>query len=442
MQTPDHLSGLWPRALPPILPNTDKFARMKVAIIHDWMVPMSGAERVLEQMLLVYPGADVFTAMDFLPAEHRHRLRGARVHTSFMQNLPGAAKHVWKYVPLMPIAMEQFDLAPYDLVLSNSHAVAKGVIVHPHQAHVCYLLTPMRFAWDQQSLYLEAHGFQRGLRGLAARLAFAYLRQWDAASSARVDAFISISHYVARRAEQCYGRGSTVLAPPVDTEFFTPGERRDDFYLAASRLTPFKNIGAIVEAFRELPDRKLVVIGDGPEAARIRRMATRNVTLLGYQSDEVLRDHLRRARALVFAAPEDFGLIMAEANACGTPVVALRPGGAVDIVREDPHARTGLLFETADPAGIAAAISAFERLPAIDRETCRANAERFSPAHFRGRLAAEVSAVLDAMSAGQRAIGGPDAFRHRIGHAVEAEAPVTAGQVQALDPAKKLADRG
>lgn len=415
------------------------FATMKVAIIHDWLVPMSGAERVLEQMLLLYPQADVFTAVDFLPHEHRHRLHGARVHTSFLQGLPGAAKHIWKYVPLMPIAMEQFDLAPYDLVLSNSHAVAKGVIVHPHQVHVCYLMSPMRFAWDQQALYLAAHGYERGLRGILARLVFARLRQWDATTANRVDAFLSISHFIARRAEQCYARSSRVLPPPVDTEFYVPGDRREDFYLAVSRLTPFKNIGAIVEAFRDLPDRRLVVIGDGPEARRIRDMAPANVQLLGYQSDEVLRRHMQRARALIFAAPEDFGLVMAEAHACDTPVIALRRGGAVDIVQVSGPDRTGLLFD--DPEHIASAVRAFEALPPIPPGACRRAVESLSAEHFRERLASEIDAVIEAFSGAQRLVGGPDAFRHRLSHAVEGKPAVPSDREQARVRVDELANR-
>jgi glycosyltransferase involved in cell wall biosynthesis len=411
---------------------------MRVAVIHDWLVPMTGAERVLEQILTIYPEADVFTAVDFLPPEHRHRLRGARVFPSFIQRMPGARKHIWKYVPLMPLAMEQFDLRAYDLIVSNSHAVAKGVIVHPHQVHVCYLLSPMRFAWDLQPLYLAAHGYERGARGVVARLAFAWLRHWDFATSARVDAFVSISRYVARRAEQAYGRPSSIIPPPVDIDFYVPGGRRDDFYVAASRLTPFKNIEAIVTAFRELPDRRLIVVGDGPEAERIRRVMPPNVRLLGYQSDEVLRDHLQRARAFIFAAPEDFGLIMGEAQACGTPVIALRRGGAVDIVRDTDPDRTGVLFDGDEPSAIAAAVRRFEALPPIDAHACRASAERFDPAGFRERLRREVDAVVAAISA-HGGVGRRDPLGHGLRHAVEAEAAVPTDREQARTRAHELA---
>jgi glycosyltransferase involved in cell wall biosynthesis len=406
---------------------------VKVAIVHDWMGPMTGAERVLEQMLAVYPDADVFTSVDFLPSRERHRLRGARVRTSFIQRLPGAASHIWHYVPLMPFAMEQFDLRAYDLILSNSHAVAKGVIVHPHQVHVCYLMSPMRFVWDLQAEYLEAHGY-RGLKGLFARLVFARLRSWDFATSARVDVYLSISRFIAWRAEQAYGRASVILPPPVDTEFFTPGATREDFYLAASRLTPFKNIAAIVEAFRAMPDRRLVVIGDGPERDRVRALAGPNVTLLGYQSNEVLRDHLRRARALVFAAPEDFGLIMAESHACGTPVIALGRGGAADIVVTHGADRNGLLFDSAAPTSIATAVRDFEALPAISRDACRRGAERFRPELFRERLRAAVDVAVSGQSGSGGVFSRDDALRDRIRRAVERETAVASDAKDAALP--------
>lgn len=359
----------------------------RVAIIHDWLGPMTGAERVLEQLLLCYPGADVYTALDYLPTEHRHILGGSRVITSFIQHLPWARTKYWNYVPLMPFAFESFDLAGYDLVISNSHTAAKGIIAHPHQVHVCYLMSPMRFAWDLQPLYLRAFRVGRGIRGIAVRLLLHRLRTWDAASAARVDAFISVSRFVRRRAELAYRRESVVVYPCADVEQYAVAERpRDDFYLAASRLTPFKNIALLVEAFREMPDRRLVVIGDGPERARLQRRLPSNVRLLGYQPDAVLRDHMQRARAFLFAAPEDFGIVMVEAQACGAPVIALATGGAAEIVRDIDHAEpTGVLFREQRPGDVVEAIARFESI-GVDRITsanCRANAMRFTPERFR-----------------------------------------------------------
>ncbi|AHG90493.1 glycosyl transferase group 1 [Gemmatirosa kalamazoonensis] len=371
---------------------------MRVAIVHDWLGPMTGAERVLQEMLRCYPGADVFTAVDFLPAEHRAAVLGdARVIPSFIQRLPGARTRYWSYVPLMPLAMEQFDLTGYDLVLSNSHTVAKGVVVQPEQVHVCYLMSPPRFAWDLQPLYLRAHGM-RGLKAVLARVMLARMRVWDAIAAARVDAFVACSRFVARRCEVCYRRDAAVLHPPVDVDFYTPDPRvpREDFHLAASRLTPFKRLDLAVEAFNGMPDRRLVVIGDGPERRRIERLAGPNVTLLGRVSDAVLRDHMRRARSFVFTAPEDFGIVMAEAQACGTPVVALGRGGAREIVRDLHEERpTGVLFAEQTAESLRDAIRRLEASAArISPAACRQNAERFAPERFRDALVRHVDAAL------------------------------------------------
>lgn len=372
---------------------------MRVAVIHDWLVEYGGGERALMEILRCFPGADVYAPVDFLAPEHRHLLGGSRVHTSFIQRLPGSRAHHWDYLPLMPIAMEQFDLAGYDVIVSNSHSVAKGVIVHPEQVHASYLLSPMRFAWDLQASYLRDFRMERGPRGLAARWMLHRLRGWDVAATARVDAIAAPSRYIARRIELAYRRtADTIIAPPVDVGYYTPADLpREDFYLAASRLIPFKRIDAIVAAFAAMPQRRLVVIGDGPAFAALRARATRNVTMMGYQPDEVLRDHMRRARAFVFAAPEDFGIVMVEAQACGTPVLALGRGGALDIVRgAGSPAPTGLLFDDATPAAIERAIREFERDgERITESNCRANALRFGADTFRARISAFVSDTVE-----------------------------------------------
>jgi len=370
---------------------------VKVAVVHDWLGPMTGAERVLEQILACYPGADVFSTIDFLPPEHRAALHGARVTTSFIQHLPKARTGYWNYIPLMPFAVERFDLRGYDLVISNSHTIAKGARTSRDQAHVCYLMTPMRFAWDLEAHYLEAFGV-RGPRRAAARAVLAALRRWDARTASRIDRFVSASRFVAERCTRYYHRDSDVVYPPLDTEYFTPSDASPDaFYLAASRLTPFKRLDLIVEAFRELPDRRLIVIGDGPDRERVRSQSGPNVTLLGYQPDDVLRDHMRRARAFLFAAPEDFGLVMAEAQACGTPVIALGHGGATEIVRDvEGVDATGVLFGEQTPGSLANAVLRFEHAShRITRDSCRRNALRFSASRFREEFRALVSRTVD-----------------------------------------------
>ena len=369
----------------------------KVAIIHDWLVEYGGGERALSEIIRCFPGADVFAPVDFMAPEHRHALHGARVVTSFVQRMPWARTRYWDYIGLMPLAMEQFDLAGYDLVVSNSHSVAKGVLVHPEQVHVSYVLSPMRFAWDLQPAYLREFGLERGPKSWIARVLLQRLRLWDSTTPARVDAMAAPSRYIARRIETCYRREATVIPPPVNVDFYAPSsQEREDFYLAASRLIPFKRMALLVEAFARMRQRRLVVIGDGPELVRLRRMATPNVTLIGYQPDEVLRDHMRRARAFVFAAPEDFGIVMVEAQACGTPVIAYARGGALDIVRGLDHdSPTGVLFDAATPESVVEAIAAFESREAlIASDACRANALRFGDGLFRERFTAFAAEAL------------------------------------------------
>lgn len=304
----------------------------RVAIVHDWLTVYAGAERVLEQMLLALPQADLYSLVDFVPEDARGFLGGRRARTSFLQRLPRARTHYRSYLPLMPLAVEQFDLSGYDLVISSSHAVAKGVLTGPDQLHLCICYSPIRYAWDLQHQYLEESGLTRGVKGAAARLLLHYVRLWDARTANGVDDFIAISGFIARRIQKVYRRDATVIYPPVDTDGFALRPDKEDFYLTASRLVPYKKIDLIVEAFSALPDRRLVVIGDGPEMAKVRAKAGPNVQLLGYQPFSVLKDHLQRARAFVFAAEEDFGIVPLEAQACGTPVIAYGKGGSLSLI--------------------------------------------------------------------------------------------------------------
>jgi glycosyltransferase involved in cell wall biosynthesis len=369
----------------------------RVAIIHDWLVEYGGGERALAEIIRCFPGADVFVPVDFMAAEHRHILGGARVQTSFVQQLPWARTRYWDYIGLMPLAMEQFDLAGYDLVVSNSHSVAKGVLVHPEQVHVSYVLSPMRFAWDLQPAYLREFGLERGPKSWVARMLLHRLRLWDSTTPARVDAMAAPSRYIARRIQICYRREADIIPPPVNVDYYCPSSQaREDFYLTASRLIPFKRMALLVQAFARMPGRRLVVIGDGPELEHLRGMAPTNVTLSGYQPDEVLRDHMRRARAFVFAPPEDFGIVMVEAQACGTPVIAFGRGGALDIVRGLDHdVPTGVLFDSSTPESVIDAIATFERAESrITPEACRQNALRFGAGLFRERFTAFAAEAL------------------------------------------------
>jgi O-antigen biosynthesis alpha-1,3-mannosyltransferase len=291
----------------------------KVAVVHDWLVTWGGSERVLEQMLRVYPEADVFAIVEGLDPERRQVLAGRQLTTSFIQRLPGAKRHFWYYAGLMPIAVEQFDLSDYDIVLSSSHAAALGAITGPDQLHIAYLHSPLRFVWDLQPMYLDLFGFTNGLKGMLARLTFHYLRVWDRSASHGVDRFLANSRFVARRIEKTYRRPSTVVYPPVDTRRFALTREKEDYFLAGSRLNPFKRLDLVVEAFKSLPDQRLVVVGEGPHLETVRGLAASNVEFVGQLSDEQFTARLARAKAFVHAAKEDFGIAMAEALASAAP---------------------------------------------------------------------------------------------------------------------------
>jgi len=360
---------------------------VKVAIVHDWLVVNGGAERVLAQMIDCFPHADVYSLVDFL--EDRSCLRGRPVQTSFIQKMPFAKTKYRGYLPLFPLAIEQFDLSAYDIILSSSYAVAKGVLNGPDQLHVSYVHSPVRYAWDLQHQYLKESGLAHGVKSVLARMLLHYIRNWDARSANGVDLIAANSHFVARRIRKVYRRMSTVIYPPVDVDQLTLCTAKDNFYLTASRLVPYKRIDLIVEAFSRTPERKLVVIGDGPEMAKIRALAGPNVTLLGYQPFEVLHDHLQRAKGFVFAAEEDFGISPVEAQACGTPVIAYNKGGVRESVRAMPSGRpTGLFFNEQTPESLLIALARFEAMPAgsFDPLACRTNAERFSAEQFRSSL--------------------------------------------------------
>jgi len=372
---------------------------MKVAIVHDWLVAPGGAEKVLEQMIECFPDADLFSLVDFL--QDRRPLHGKPVTTSFIQHLPLARRRYRAYLPLMPLAVEQFDLAGYDLIITSSYAVAKGVLVGPDQTHVSYVHSPMRYAWDLQHQYLREAGLTRGPRSWLVRLLLHYLRGWDSHSANSVDRLIANSQFVARRMMKTYRREAAVIPPPVDVHEFELCTRKEDFYLTASRMVPYKRIDLIVETFSATPHRRLIVIGDGPEMAAIRAKAGPNVTILGYQPVGVLKDYLQRARAFVFAAEEDFGIVALEAQACGTPVIAFGKGGALETVVPVGEAHpTGVYFGRQTVVSMLDAIDRFERQhEQITPAACRANAERFSAAVFRRAFMAEVTRTIAAVGA-------------------------------------------
>lgn len=367
----------------------------RIAIIHDWLVTYAGAERVLEQILALYPNADLFAVCNFLPPGEREFLQGRTPKTTFIQRLPRARKWYRSYLPLMPLAIEQLDLSGYDLVISSSHAVAKGVLTGPDQLHVSYVHTPVRYAWDLQHQYLRESGLLHGVRSLLSRYLLHRIRLWDSRSANGVDDFVANSAFIARRIRKTYRREATVIYPPVDMEAFTSSDQKQDYYLTASRLVPYKRVDLIVEAFTRMPDKRLRVIGDGPDRAKIERIAAghTNIELLGYRPFADLKAAMQGAKAFVFAAEEDFGITPVEAQACGTPVIAYGRGGALETVRDlDMAHPTGVFFDSQTPNSLIEAVKGFEANQGhILPKDCRRNAERFSAERFRQAFAAHVN---------------------------------------------------
>lgn len=360
----------------------------RIAVVHDWLLDFAGSERVLREILDIVPTADLFALVDLPDEELRAAIPQRARATSFLQSMPRARAWLRFYVPLMPLAIEQLDVSAYDIVISSSHAVAKGVITGPRQLHLSYVHTPMRYAWDLQHEYLRAAGLERGPLGWAARFALHRLRQWDVRTANGVDVFLANSAHVARRIRKAYRREAEVLHPPVDVAAFPLAERKEDFYLTVSRLEPYKRVDLLVEAFAAMPSRRLVVIGNGPQMRRLRARAPANVELRGRLPTPEVRDHMQRARAFVFAGIEDFGIVMAEAQACGTPVIAFADGGAAEIVRTEMSSHpTGVLFAEQTAEAVVEALRRFEEdSPGFSPRSCRDNALRFDRAKFKQRF--------------------------------------------------------
>lgn len=368
---------------------------MKVAIVHEWLDTYAGSERVVEQFLRIWPDADLYCVCDFLPENERAFLQGHTPRTSFIQRLPGAKKHFRKYLPLMPIAIEQFDMTGYDLVVSSNHAVAKGVLTGPGQLHVSYVHSPMRYAYDLQHQYLRESGNDRGLKGAITRWMLHRLRIWDRSSAAGVDVLVGNSSYIAERIMKVWRREAEVVHPPVDVARFALAHGKQDHFLVASRMVPYKRIELVAEAFRRMPGRQLRIIGDGVNMPAVRAAAgdAPNISFMGRVDQPTLVREMQQAAAVIHAAEEDFGIAIVEAQACGTPMIAFARGGAADIVRPPPaRDPTGLLFPDQTADSLVAAVEQFAAIrDAFTPEACRANAEQFSEENFRARMLALVA---------------------------------------------------
>ncbi len=351
-----------------------------LAIVNEWLNVYGGSERLLAEILALHPQAKLHALI-----LNAHNLRGTplegrAVTTTFLQKIPRVEDLYRGLLPLMPLAIESLDVRGYPVVLSISHAVAHGVKTTRDQIHISYVCTPMRYAWHLQDDYLRLHRLDKPLLGLAARVTLGLLRRWDASAAARADRLFAISHWTAQRIRDAWGREARVIHPPVDIERFDPTQDREDFYLVVSRLVPYKMTALVVEAFNCL-DLPLIIVGDGPEMPRLKRLARENVKLLGHQSDEVVADLMSRAKAFVHMAVEDFGIAMVEAQAAGCPVIGFASGGAAEIVRDG---ETGALVPAQSVEALVETVTGFRsRAKRWDAQAVRANSSRFSRARFR-----------------------------------------------------------
>ena len=372
---------------------------MKKALIHDWFSTYAGAEKCVESFTNIWDDFEIYSLIDFLSDADRNKiLKGKRAHTSFIQKLPFAKDKYRNYLPLFPLAIEQFDLSSYDVVLSSSHAVAKGVLTHSNQLHIAYVHTPIRYAWDLYHQYLRESGLDRGLKGMLAKYFLHKIRLWDASTANRVDHYVANSRYIARRIQKTYGKPSDVIYPPVDVDKFTLREAKEEFYLTASRMVPYKKIDLIVEAFSQT-DKKLLVIGDGPDMAKIKSKAGKNVELLGFADDKTMADLMGRAKAFVFAAEEDFGITPVEAQACGTPVICFGRGGARETVLDG---ESGLYFMEQNTKELLAAVAKFEQnYDKFEPAKIRENSLKFSRARFEAEIKSYVEKKYEEFKDGQ-----------------------------------------
>jgi glycosyltransferase involved in cell wall biosynthesis len=366
-----------------MLPN------LRYALVHEWLTPKAtGGSELVVQDILQFIDADLYALIDFESRNPKSYLYGRSIGHTFMQHFPGAESGVQKYLPFLPLAIEQLDLRGYDVILSSSHCVAKGVLTNADQMHLCYCHAPMRYAWDMTFEYLSNGRSGRGLPGLLTRYLLHRLRYWDSLSANRVDYFIANSKTTARRIWRAYRRQAEVIYPPVETDRFPFQADKSDFYLTVARLVGYKKIPLIVQAFNQL-GLPLVVIGSGPDLEMVKQLAQPNVQILGWQNDAVVADYMSQAKAFVYGAYEDFGIAPVEAQACGTPVIAYGAGGTLETVKDlrqwGPQG-TGMLFPQQTVPALVSTIELFEqRYAELQPDQIRQHALTFDRSVFRER---------------------------------------------------------
>ncbi len=380
-----------PRNAPADIP-ADRVDDANIAIVHDWCPSFRGGERVVAEMCKLYPQADVYTLFDFLSDEVKQEFfPGTAFHTSIANRLPWVRKYYRSLFFACPFLIEQFDVTGYDAVISSSAAFARGVLTRPDQPHLCYVHSPPRYAWDEQFSYLEQGRLGYGPKGLLFRRMLYNLRIWDARTAHGPDIMAANSNFVRARIRRIYGRDARVIFPPVEVGKFELVEAKHDYYITASFLAPYKRTDLVIQAFNEMPDKRLHVVGDGQQSARLRKLAGPNISFMGFLPRADYVREVSHARALVFAGCEDFGIALAEAQASGTPLIAFKRGGANDIVRPlggEAGRPTGILFERQTVQAVKDAVAHFDAYGgAIAPEACRENSVRFAPERFRREIA-------------------------------------------------------
>jgi glycosyltransferase involved in cell wall biosynthesis len=357
---------------------------MRVALVQDWLTEFGGAEKVFAAIYSIFPEADIYTLVASPEVLNELGIDPSKVNTSFLQKMPGCPKHYRNYLPLFKYAIEQFDLSNYNLIISSSYCVAKGVLTNHNQIHISYCHSPVRYAWDLYHQYLKEAKLNSGTKGLVVKYFLHKLRNWDVNSSNRVDFFISNSNYISSRISKIYRRKATTIYPPVNISDFELCVQKDDFYITCSRLVPYKRIDLIISAFNKMPEKKLIVIGNGPEYKKLKNMAGSNIYLMGYQTFDVLREKMQKAKAFIYAAEEDFGIVPVEAQACGTPVIGFAKGGLEETVI---HKQTGIHFYKQDESAIVEAVNEFESSNGnFNPELIRGNAMKFSEEIFKRKF--------------------------------------------------------
>lgn len=367
---------------------------LKIAIVHDWLTTYAGSERCVESLTNIWKNTDVYSLVDFLNEKDRKViLKGKYAKTSFVQSLPLARKYHRHYFPIFSLAIEQFDLSEYDLIISSSHAFAKGVLTNSNQLHICYCYTPIRYAWDLTNQYFDKSSLSGRIQKLILNPVLHSIRVWDVTASNRVDYFIGISNYIAKRIKKIYRRDAEVIYPPVDTLKFSCESKKENFYLTASRFVPYKKIDLIAEAFSKMPDKKLLIIGEGSDEGKIKARCAKNVEIINFNEVRDLSDYMKKAKAFVFAAEEDFGISVIEALSCGTPVIAFNKGGTAETIVDG---KFGIHFPEQTVEDIVYAVSRFEKSEKVfDPITLSNYAKKYDRSVFEEKIKAFVETKCD-----------------------------------------------